>query len=85
MSHCPQGLDIPHLLDHANDARFTVSYTIRMGIDALPEDKRPGACIACGACAKVCPQNIDIPAMLAELQEKADKLIPWAELRKYDD
>ena len=67
-----------------NDGRAVMRYTTRMGIDALPEEKRPGACIGCGSCMAMCPQNIQIPDLLAELQAKADKLMPWPELRKYD-
>lgn len=81
---CPLELDIPNLLALLNDGRAVMRYTTRMGIDALPEEKRPGACIGCGSCMAMCPQNIQIPDLLAELQAKADKLMPWPELRKYD-
>ena len=82
--HCPLELDIPNLLEHANNARLGMNYTIRMGIDALPPEKRPDACIACGACMQACPQNINIPQELATLQTEVDKLPTWAETRKYD-
>ena len=51
-----------------------------MAMMSLPEDKKPSACIACGACAAVCPQNIDIPAALAELSETLRNMPSWAEL-----
>ena len=37
-------------------------------------------CVSCGACAAVCPQNIDIPGALAELNELLSKMPSWAEL-----
>lgn len=65
--HCPMGLDIPKLLELYNQLAVGGSgdFIARMGVDALPEDKRPSACIGCGSCAAVCPQQIDIPGTLA--------------------
>lgn len=37
-----------------------------MALGALPEDKQPSACIGCGACEVVCPQQIKIPEALAD-------------------
>ncbi len=69
--HCPQGLDIPTLLAHYNEYVFTGGgFLPKMAVQALPEDKRPDACLGCGACTAVCPQVIDIPAALADFTEK---------------
>ena len=67
-SHCPMGLDIPKLLELYNQLAVGGSgdFIARMGVGALPEDKRPSACIGCGSCAAVCPQQIDIPGALAD-------------------
>ena len=71
-SHCPMGLDIPHLLSLYNQLVVTGKgdFIAPMALSALPEDKRPAACIGCGSCAAVCPQQIDIPGTLAEFAEK---------------
>ena len=71
-SHCPMGLDIPHLLSLYNQLAVTGKgdFIAPMALSALPEDKRPAACIGCGSCAAVCPQQIDIPGTLAEFAEK---------------
>ena len=71
-SHCPMGLDIPHLLSLYNQLVVTGKgdFIAPMALSALPEDKRPSACIGCGSCAAVCPQQIDIPGTLAEFAEK---------------
>ena len=55
--------------DRYNEAKFSPNFNIGMRLEALPEDKRPAACVGCGQCARVCPQNIDIPAALADLNE----------------
>ena len=74
------GLDIPMLIHALNDLRYAGSMTVPMQLDALPQDKRPSACVACGACAAVCPQKIDIPAAMAELADALSKMPSWAEL-----
>lgn len=79
---CPMGLNIPYLLDIANEMRFSPSVNATMRLDPLPDDKKPSACLSCGACKTICPQNIDIPLMLRELSEAAKKVRPWAEICK---
>lgn len=72
-SHCPQGLDIPKLLEMYNEAIVTGGkggFIPSMYVNTLPEDKRPDACIGCGSCAAVCPQQIDIPGTLADFVAK---------------
>lgn len=80
---CPMELDIPMLLSSFNDLKFqTASFTVGMQMDSLPEDKRPHACIGCGACAAVCPQQIDIPEALKEFANMLDKAPSWAAICK---
>ena len=74
------GLDIPMFLEMYNSARITPALTIGMRIQGLPEDKQPSACIGCGACAKNCPQKIDIPAELANFVEKLKEFPDWVEV-----
>lgn len=78
VSACPQGLDIPTLLHGYNDAHFSLAgaLTAAMQLDALPKDKQPSACIGCGACARMCPQNIDIPAAMREFAELHKTSLP---------
>lgn len=73
-THCPQELDIPWLLSLYNEHKFTKGgFIAPMALAALPEDKRPAACIGCGNCAAVCPQGIDIPGSLADFAEMLKK------------
>lgn len=69
-SHCPVELDIPHLLALYNEHKLTKGgFIAPMALAALPADKQPSSCIGCGACAAVCPQQIDIPAALSDFAE----------------
>ncbi len=83
---CPQGLDIPMLIHAYNDVKFSGGgMTVAMQFDALPEDKRPAAYVKCGACASICPQNIDIPGALEELADILSKTPSWAEMCRQRD
>lgn len=70
-SHCPQKLDIPGLLALYNEHCFTEGgFLAPMAVSALPEDKRPSACLACHSCEKVCPQGIHIAEAMADFAKK---------------
>lgn len=71
LSHCPEELNIPLLIELYNDRTFTgkESFLASMGLDSLPEDKRPSACIECRSCEAVCPQQLSIADTLKEFAE----------------
>ena len=69
--HCPQQLDIPELLKLYNEHSVTGGgFLAPMALMAVPEEKRPGACIGCRSCEAVCPQQIKISEVLADFVEK---------------
>ena len=70
-SHCPRHLDIPELIKLYNEHRFTGGgFIAPMVMGALPEDKRPSACIGCRSCEKVCPQQIRISEMMKDFTQR---------------
>ena len=73
-SHCPKGLDIPKILALYNEHSFTGGgFIAPMAISALPEDKRPSACIGCKSCEAVCPQEIKISEAMADFTKKLEQ------------
>ena len=66
-SHCPKGLNIPDLIKLYNEHRFTGGgFIAPMLLGTLPKEKWPSACVACGSCEKVCPQNIKVSEMMKD-------------------
>lgn len=71
MSYCPQNLDIPYLLSLYNEYCFTNGgFIAPMALMALPDDKKPSACLSCRKCEEVCPQQIKISEVLADFSSK---------------
>ena len=71
VSHCPQELDIPGLLNLYNEHAYTGGgFIAPMALSVLSKDKRPQACIQCRSCEEVCPQQIKISEVLADFSEK---------------
>ncbi len=60
-AHCPKGIDIPKILSLYNEHVFTGGgFIAPMAIGALPDDKKPSACVGCKSCEAVCPQQLKI-------------------------
>ncbi len=71
VSHCPQGLDIPHLLSLYNEHAFTGGgFIAPMALMAVPQEKRPSACVGCRSCEAVCPQQLNISEAMADFAAK---------------
>jgi len=74
---CPEGVMIPECLDvfntlsmYGDEQGAGFSYAVRMCGDL--SGNPPGwasRCVACGECLKKCPQQIEIPEMMAEVAE----------------
>ena len=66
-SYCPQELNIPKIISVYNEHIITGGGNEAPGgILGMDEDKRPGSCIGCESCEKVCPQQIKISKMMNE-------------------
>jgi predicted aldo/keto reductase-like oxidoreductase len=71
---CPQSLDISKLISMYNEAKLKDPFALMVmnyTLGGMKETELPSACIACGACTKQCPQNIDIP----DIMQKFKKLL----------
>lgn len=69
--HCPMGLDIPNMIEYYNEHIYSGGgFLAPMAISAMPDDKKPSACIGCRACEAVCPQNIKISEMMSDFVER---------------
>lgn len=74
MEKCPKELEIPNLLKLYNEHKFTGGgFLAPFAINAMPEEKRPSACVGCKSCEAVCPQNIEIAQTLKELDDMVAK------------
>ena len=70
-THCPKGLDIPALLALYNEHAFTGGgFIAPMALMAVPDDKKPSACIGCRSCEQVCPQQIKISEAMKDFTAK---------------
>ena len=68
---CPMELNIPALIEFYNEYVFTGGgFLPGMKVGALPENKRPSACIGCRSCEGVCPQNIKISEAMQDFAAK---------------
>lgn len=66
-SHCPKHLNIPELIKLYNEHKFSGGgFIAPMVLSTLPKEEWPSACIGCRSCEKVCPQQIEISAMMKD-------------------
>lgn len=71
---CPQGLDIPLLIELYNEHNFSGGgFLAPMRLSVLPKDKHPFRCIGCTRCERVCPQGIKIASVLSDFCKKLKK------------
>lgn len=80
---CPKGVDIPAVFQCYNqlseDSHARWRY---IQITAFRKETTNAAkCVGCGACAKKCPQHLDIPRLLKDAQKELEtpmfKIINW--------
>ncbi len=80
---CPAELDIPLLLECYNTYKTAEgNVPASMRLDGLAEDKRADSCVGCGQCTHACPQGIDVPAVMQELDRLYKEAPSWADLSK---
>lgn len=85
---CPQGISIPSCFAAYNESfslgRFTGLYHYLTSTGAAGANVRLASdCVGCGACAKRCPQHIDIPAEMKALRKRLEPTPVTAALHLY--
>lgn len=67
---CPVGIEIPKIFmmynQHKNGTKFR-DWQFTMAYEQIPEKHRADKCINCGLCKTKCPQKLDIPNLLKEV------------------
>ena len=71
-SGCPAEINIPEYLNLYNTYKVDGAWALK-GADKIDSIGKPSECVGCGACTGHCPQNIDTPAIMAELAELLNK------------
>ena len=65
---CPMSINIPEMIAKYN--LYSFNKRAKNLIESVMNEKegsRPTDCISCGACTSVCPQNINIPEVMAKI------------------
>jgi predicted aldo/keto reductase-like oxidoreductase len=78
-------LDIPGIIAQYNAFLTQDDFTVRTYMSSLPEDKQPAACVSCGQCTGICPQNIDVPVIMERFAAALAKKKTWEEVCKEHD
>lgn len=67
-AECPVNIDIASCFAYYNEIKRGVEkWNATALYDSLPKEHRANACISCGACVPICPQQIDIPKGLEDV------------------
>lgn len=78
MEVCPRGINIPGIFGLYNmykgSTAANASFMFVYNYNALEESTRADKCIKCGLCNKNCPQSLDIPKLLAEVEAKVKEV-----------
>lgn len=77
---CSAQLDIPQLIRTFNDLSLQYSLAPMMYLESLPPEKRPSSCLSCGECVHVCPQGINVPSVLLQLNDFFENNTKWSEI-----
>lgn len=75
VEYCPQSINIPETFSMYNRFMITGSdFGLRADVEKADSKDLPENCIACGACSEHCPQKIDIPGRMVDI-DKAVKAL----------
>lgn len=67
---CPAGIHIPDIFGAENHARYFNTADARGRYNHATANATPDACLDCGACEEICPQQLPIRQLLAEIGKR---------------
>ena len=75
IDHCPSELNIPYLISLYNEylSKDDENWLSVLKLEALPDEELPAMCLACGNCTRVCPQHIDVAAVLDDFIDRLSR------------
>ncbi len=74
MEVCPKGINIPAIFSLYNQYKVTNNKMLfKIYYESLAESEQAHNCIKCNLCNKNCPQNLEIPKLLAKIEEEYKK------------
>lgn len=65
---CPKSVDIPKIFSLYNQKNYEDDWNFKMNYDLIEDHKKGKYCVSCNYCSKHCPQGIDIPKWLGEIE-----------------
>ncbi|MCL1849607.1 MAG: aldo/keto reductase [Clostridiales bacterium] len=71
---CPQGVSIPRIFsiyNHYRISNFRIPFD--NGYAAFDATEKASNCVQCGLCTEKCPQHIDIPTIMKEIDDFANE------------
>ena len=78
MEVCPRGINIPAIFGLYNvykgSNQKSKAFMFVYNYKALDESTRADKCVDCKLCMKNCPQNLDIPKLLKDVQAEVEKV-----------
>lgn len=73
---CPIGIDIPKIFNIYNQYKADDKKNVFIAVyEKIKEENRADKCINCGICKTKCPQKLDIPNLLKEVDKTYKSLI----------
>lgn len=78
MEVCPKGINIAAIFAlynmYKSSTQANRNFMFVYNYNALEESTRADKCIECGLCSRNCPQGLDIPKLLKEVQKEVENV-----------
>lgn len=72
---CPKGINIPAIFALYNQYKVTGNKMLfKIYYESLTDSEKADKCIKCNLCNKNCPQSLEIPKLLAKIDEEYKKV-----------